>query len=203
MSSTRLLVLGAVRILQPVHGYNVRRELLSWRAEQWANIAPGSIYSALKTLEREGLIEVVGTDQEGGRPARTVYRVTPEGDKDFSAMLRESWWTVTPPLDPLMPAVAFMPWLGRQELCAALRARVSQIEALLESSRYQATHVGGDPTQGGTPEHVVELNRLFEARMAAEAEWARALITRLEAGAYEGFQPTPGGAAGPKAPLTP
>jgi hypothetical protein len=128
-----------------------------------------------------------------------VYRVTPEGDKDFSAMLRESWWTVTPPLDPLMPAVAFMPWMSRQELCAALRARVSQIESLLESSRYHAAHIGGDPTQGGTPEHVVELNRLFDARMAAEVEWARALISRLEAGAYEVLQPNPGDAPGPEA----
>ena len=43
MSSTRLLVLGVVRIFQPVHGYDVRRELLSWRVDQWANVAPGSI----------------------------------------------------------------------------------------------------------------------------------------------------------------
>ena len=43
MASTRLLVLGVVRIFQPVHGYDVRRELLSWRVDQWANVAPGSI----------------------------------------------------------------------------------------------------------------------------------------------------------------
>ena len=53
MSSTRLLVLGVVRIFQPVHGYDVRRELLSWRVDQWANVAPGSIYNALKTLTKE------------------------------------------------------------------------------------------------------------------------------------------------------
>ena len=33
MSATRLLVLGAIRIMQPVHGYEVRRELVSWRVE--------------------------------------------------------------------------------------------------------------------------------------------------------------------------
>ena len=52
MSSTRLLILGAVRIFQPVHGYFVRRELLTWRVEQWAKINPGSIYNALRTLEQ-------------------------------------------------------------------------------------------------------------------------------------------------------
>ncbi len=38
MSATRLLVLGAVRIFQPAHGYLVRRELLSWDVENWAAI---------------------------------------------------------------------------------------------------------------------------------------------------------------------
>ena len=61
-STTRLLVLGVVRLFQPVHGYEVRRELLSWRAQEWASVKPGSIYNALKTLTREGYLEVVGTD---------------------------------------------------------------------------------------------------------------------------------------------
>ena len=57
MSSTRLLVLGAVRIFQPIHGYDVRRELLSWRVDKWANVAPGSIYNALKTLTKEKFLK--------------------------------------------------------------------------------------------------------------------------------------------------
>ncbi len=37
MSSTRSLVLGVVRILQPVNRYDVRRVLLAWRADTWAH----------------------------------------------------------------------------------------------------------------------------------------------------------------------
>ena len=58
MSATRLLVLGAIRIMQPVHGYEVRRELISWRLEESANVKPGSIYGAIRTLEKDGLIAV-------------------------------------------------------------------------------------------------------------------------------------------------
>lgn len=191
MSSTRLLVLGVVRIFQPVHGYDVRRELLSWNVEQWANVAPGSVYSALKTLERDGLVEVAATDQRGGRPERTLYQVTPEGDKQFGMMLRESWWTVTTPLEPLMPALCFMPWMNRKELVAALRSRAVQLEALREANRYAAAHVGGDPAQGGTPEHVTEFHHLVEARMAAEVAWAQTLADRLEEGAYALVDETP------------
>lgn len=184
MSSTRMLVLGVVRILQPVHGYDVRRELLSWGAETWANVAPGSVYSALKTLERDQQIEVVSTDQRGTRPARTVYRLTPEGEKTFGSLLRDAWWRVEAPVDPLSPAITFMPYMDPGELAAALRSRVTQIGAQLEQNRYALTHVGGDPGQGGTPDHVAELWRLFSARLEGEAAWADDLAERLEAGAY-------------------
>ena len=68
-SATRLLVLGCVRIFQPVHGYFLRRELVSWEVERWAHIHPGSIYNALKTLTKAG---PAGGDREPGRaPGRS------------------------------------------------------------------------------------------------------------------------------------
>ena len=76
MSTTRMLVLALVRWLEPVHGYEVRRELVSWNVEEWANIAPGSIYHALRKLTEEGLLEEVATEKVAGRPARTLYRTT-------------------------------------------------------------------------------------------------------------------------------
>ena len=75
MNSTRLLILGAVRIFQPVHGYFVRRELLTWRAEQWANLNPGSVYNALRTLERDGFIAAAGGRWYGAGDADVRARV--------------------------------------------------------------------------------------------------------------------------------
>lgn len=83
MSATKLLVLGVARMFQPVHGYVVRRELLTWNVDLWANIKPGSIYGALRTLTKEGCLEEVGTESEVGRPARTTYRVTDDGEARF------------------------------------------------------------------------------------------------------------------------
>jgi DNA-binding PadR family transcriptional regulator len=42
MSTTRLLILGLVKRLQPVHGYDLRRALLAGKAD----IRPGSVYHA-------------------------------------------------------------------------------------------------------------------------------------------------------------
>ncbi len=33
MSATRLLILGALRFMQPAYGYSIHRELESWHAE--------------------------------------------------------------------------------------------------------------------------------------------------------------------------
>ena len=76
-----MMILGLVRWMQPVHGYDVRRELLSWNADKWANVQPGSIYHALRKLTDEGLLRAVATEQVGARPARTTYEVTPKGER--------------------------------------------------------------------------------------------------------------------------
>ena len=113
--TTRLLVLGVVRLFQPVHGYEVRRELITWHASEWASVKPGSIYNALKSLTSDGLLEVVSTDQVGGRPERTTYRLTLAGEDEFRGLLRDAWWKVRPVIDPLMGAVSFLGMISREE----------------------------------------------------------------------------------------
>src|SRR4051794_20092565 len=103
MSATRLLVLGAIRTMQPVHGYVVRRELVSWRLEETTNVKPGSIYGAIRTLVKDGCVAV--HERSGGdeRPERTTYVLTGEGEKEFQLMLRAAWWKVSAPKEPLIP----------------------------------------------------------------------------------------------------
>lgn len=179
-STTRLLVLGVVRVFQPVHGYEVRRELLSWRAQEWASVKPGSIYNALKTLTAEGYLEVVGTDQIGGRPERTTYRLTAVGDEEFRALLRETWWNVQQTIDPLMAAVSFLGVVARDEAIAALEQRMVQIRGLLRHDEFVINaHDGVE-----SPMHVREMMWLMNARLASELPWAEKFIARLKAGEY-------------------
>jgi len=179
-SSTRLLVLGVVRIFQPVHGYDVRRELLSWRAEEWANVAPGSIYNALNSLTRDGLIERVGTKAVGGRPERTSYQLTADGEKEFQRLLRETWWRLDDPIDPLAPAIAFMWAMTRDELIAAIRHRLAQIHGRQQADEY-AIRDYDDPDSRDQVRLMVGLGA---ARRAAEIAWAETLLAALERGEY-------------------
>jgi DNA-binding PadR family transcriptional regulator len=185
-SATRLLVLGAIRILQPVHGYDVRRELSSWRLEELANIKPGSIYSAIRTLEKDGCLAVHASETEGNRPERTTYVVTPEGDKEFELLLREAWWTVRSPAEPLVPALCLMLFFPRTELVRALQARIGSLEASLESTAFLRNTIrdGATGANGDIPEHVREILDFVSARTRAELDWSRAFQRRVRDGAY-------------------
>jgi DNA-binding PadR family transcriptional regulator len=185
-TSTRLLVLGAIRIMQPVHGYDVRRELISWRLEDTANVKPGSIYSAIRTLEKDGCIAVHSRDSAESRPERTSYVTTPEGEKEFQLLLRSAWWTVQPATDPLVPALTLMLFMPRDELIRALQARVQRIATGLDELSFVRASIreGSVGAEGDIPEHVREIFDLLTGRAKAEVEWAKGLQKRLREGKY-------------------
>ena len=85
-TETRLLLLGAVAIFEPVNGYQIRRELLSWGVESWANIKPGSIYNGLATLAQRG--DLVRHDLRDGTRQVAVYELSDQGRAEFRTPLR-------------------------------------------------------------------------------------------------------------------
>lgn len=192
-SATRLLVLGAIRIMQPVHGYDVRRELVTWRLEEIANVKPGSIYGAIRTLERDGCIAVHSRGSASSRPERTAYVLTAEGEKEFVLTLREAWWTVRRPIEPLAPALCLMVFMQRDELVRALQARIATLESELESAAFTRSSIvdGATGADGGIPEHVREIFDFTTARTRSEIEWARRFVRRVRAGDYR-FASDPG-----------
>lgn len=179
-STTRMLVLGVVRMFQPVHGYDVRRELASWHVEEWGNVAPGSIYSQLKTLTKEGMVETAGTNQVGGKPERTLYKITPRGEFEMNEILRETLWQWKMPTDPLVAAISLMGFIKRDELVAGLEARQALITGGVLHSEYAINAI--DDVE--TPAHVKEMLRLINARVSAELAWSKAFVERLKKGEY-------------------
>jgi DNA-binding PadR family transcriptional regulator len=198
MSTTRLVVLGAVRAFQPVHGYYVRRELMTWQVGEWANINPGSIYNALRVLTRQGFLEEVDTGSSDARPARTTYQLTPDGESAFMTLLRHVLWTVeTFDPQPIMATLSFMGALNRQEVIDAFEHRIGEIDARLlagADAKDEGPEKGREPGPGQGPGQVTArgagtvfadaMVELTSARMLAEQEWARVLVKRLRNGEY-------------------
>ena len=183
MSATRLLVLGVVRMHGSAHGYQVRRELLTWSADKWANVAPGSIYHALKKMETEKLLEVASTGDHPGGPDRTAYRLTPDGETEFQHLLAKYLAESDDSAQGayrLAAAVTFLPALPRGKALSLLRHRLNQ----LGGQRSSAADLLENGTSWGQPEHVNELYRLWLVSIEAQEKWLSELVTRLASGGY-------------------
>ncbi|WP_306361936.1 PadR family transcriptional regulator [Nocardia sp. CC227C] len=179
MSTVRLLVLGVVRLRpEPSYGYAVRRELLSWRAETWTNVKPGSIHHALGQLAQQGCLRSLGTEGSSRGPGRTLYEITPAGEHEFLRLLETALVSVD--MEELGAGIAFMDALPRArviELLREQRARSEQIRVeLLDMipefpSRHQAPYS-------------TDLLELWSGVFGNLTGWTAGLLARLEAGEY-------------------
>ena len=183
MSATRLLVLGVVRMYGRAHGYQVRRELLSWSAEKWANVQPGSVYHALKKMNSEGLLEQVDVEPGQSGPDRTAYRLTVDGEQEYQVLLAKALSDPELNHPDLSAAISLMTTLPRARVINLLRHRLVHLEAEQRRARLMLEELKSN-IELGTPEHVGELYRLWNGITDTSLAWLEGLIGRLEAGEY-------------------
>ncbi|WP_410564615.1 PadR family transcriptional regulator [Amycolatopsis sp. cmx-4-61] len=182
MSTTRLLVLGVVRMYGRAHGYQVRRELLSWSADKWANVQPGSIYHALKKMTAEDLLEPVDVEPGAG-PDRVAYRLTEDGEQEYQVLLSKALSDPSLNHPDLSAGISLMTSFPRARVINLLRHRLVHLEAEQRQARMMLEEVKAS-MELGTPEHVGELYRLWGGITDASLAWLEGLIARLEAGEY-------------------
>ena len=177
MSAIRVLILGVLGT-GPLHGYEVRRQLEEWHAEQWAHVAYGSIYSALSKMADEGLVDVVGSDRGGRGSGRITYGITDVGRTEFMRLLRDYWWGEQPAIDPFQVALTFMDRLPRDETLAALRQRAARSRAFL--SGWESTWPSIRPPD--LPRFMIENRRLDIMHVETETRWIEGVIDKIECG---------------------
>ncbi len=78
LTAVALVVLGVLDE-KPRHPYDVYQMLVERGEARLVRVSPGAVYHAVDRLERDGLVEAVGTERCGNRPERTTYRATPAG----------------------------------------------------------------------------------------------------------------------------
>jgi DNA-binding PadR family transcriptional regulator len=182
MSAIRLLVLGAVRRRRRAHGYQVRTDLEAWGAHEWASAASGSIYHALKTMTKQGLLHAHETaPSQAGGPPRTQYEVTAAGERAYFELLRSALASRDPRLDLLAAAVGLIDDLHRSDAIELLRRRAAAMD---EWQASVTAHLppNADLTTWGP---VGEVVGLWLHTADSRAQWTRRLTRRLEQGAFQ------------------
>jgi DNA-binding PadR family transcriptional regulator len=124
MNLTRLMALGTLARYGPRHGHQIRRLADLTDVGEWGGVSVGALYRELRTMEREGLVETLRTEQVGRRPARTVYAITSDGRLELGNLRAHALAELEPGPNALGVALIFaVDDMDRKELRDALRAR--------------------------------------------------------------------------------
>jgi DNA-binding PadR family transcriptional regulator len=90
MNLTRLICLGLLAEHGARHGHQLRRDVETAKADEWAGVGAGSLHRELRVMAREGLIEAVRTEQVGNWPPRTIYQITSAGRRELAGLREQA-----------------------------------------------------------------------------------------------------------------
>jgi DNA-binding PadR family transcriptional regulator len=179
--TTRLLVLGVAHLFEPANGYQLRRELLSWQVDDWANVNPGSIYSMLTTLTKQGMLERIDLVMSPGLRPVAVYRSTPEGRAELRTLVQTGITEVRQfETTEFYAAMSLMvTLLTREEVLPLLEARLSNLTLAIAGI---GEKIAALATSRGTPPHVARLLGYAVSGATAERTWLEGFVASVRAG---------------------
>ena len=162
-----LLLLGLLRS-QDMHGYQLH-EAIDSHLGMGVQLTKPTAYRLLSNMAEEEWV-TFWEEQEGNRPPRRVYGITPKGEAAFQRLLRENLANYEPSDFTCHIGLAFLDELPAKEALPLLRRRRAAMEELLESTR-------------GHGEHPGSLQLMLERQvqlLAAELEWLDTVMARLQ-----------------------
>jgi DNA-binding PadR family transcriptional regulator len=155
----------------PKYGLRLQNEFQARTGEVWP-LNVGQVYTTLRRLERDGLVEATGEDQGSEKQKR--YRVTSAGTHELADWLRTPPELVPPPRDELVIKVLIaleVPGIDIHELLQEHRRHV--IEVMQGYTRIKA-----EAAEDDVPLALVADAELF--RLEAIVRWLDAADVRLK-----------------------
>ena len=172
---TQLLVLGLLN-KENLSGYDIQNMLRMSDAESWGGVLVGSIYHALKKLEKEQAIKIAAIETTGYRQ-RAVYTITESGRTLYKKMLLQSMQesSVVYPTT-FYAALNFLDDLSAEASLAALTA---QQKALSEQLR--RLQDGMEEKRSAMGQDYLPISELVYQNMAAQIRQQQDFVAALSA----------------------
>ncbi len=175
-----LAILGLLKE-RAMHGYELRKQLGQRLGFFWT-VSFGSLYPALKKLERRGLVEKFLAPEETSR-RKQVYRITEGGEREFMELISEgassAWEEEKFPL-----RLAFFAYLKPETRIRLLERR----KAYLEDKLAEGSRSLNRARRGRTDVYTLSLMRHGMDTTAHDIAWLEELIA-IERGGIEPAQP--------------
>lgn len=129
---TQLLVLGMLD-MRPMSGYDIQMMLQENEVERWSGVLVGSIYHALKKLEKDQYIEIKRMEQTGLRQ-KAIYKITEKGQSYLQELIFKAIQTSAVPYPTaLYSGLSFIDKLSIEQSREALEQQLHKLYTDLES----------------------------------------------------------------------
>lgn len=173
------LAVLATLIERPMHRYEIAAQMRERGKDRDMDIKWGSLYTVVQNLEKHGFVEVIGSERDGARPERTIYRLTDAGRAEAEDWIRELISTPEPEPHRFVAGLSVVALLPPDEVITLLDERTRLLAAEIAERRREIE------------EQTRFLPRLFlveaefgVAMLEAEAAWVAELRTELASGTF-------------------
>ncbi|MGH6887652.1 MAG: PadR family transcriptional regulator [Rhizomicrobium sp.] len=171
----RLLILGVLH-RGNFHPYEIRRRLENAMVECYSDVDVGTLYYAIRQIEKECLISAIKQERVARGGMRTVYAITAKGRAEFRRLLHRQFEEDGPVSQTLYGALLFLHLCDQDVVEALVRSRIARLDELiakLDPIRKQLRDVLS--TGGG------HLLRHIEQERRLDREWLTGLLADIKA----------------------
>ena len=165
-----------------MHPYEMASVLRERGKDQDMKIKWGSLYTVVQNLEKHGLLEATESVRQGGRPERTIYRITDAGREELEDWVRELVSTPEREHPRFEAGLSVVGVLSPDETTSLLQRRLGLLEAEIAGQRESLAQVSREIPRLFLVEAEYDL-----AVREAEATWVRSLLDELTAGSFPGL----------------
>jgi DNA-binding PadR family transcriptional regulator len=170
-----LLVLGMLH-RGDLHPYEIKRRLQAAMVQCYLGLDVGTLYYAIRQLEKDGLITAVAEERVSRGGVRTVYRITSGDRTEFQEGFYRQFEDDGPVSQALYGAVLFLHCVDHDRLVEAIRQRVVRLDELI--AKLVPIRETMAPTLSTGGEH---LFRHIEQQRRLDRDWLKGLLDDLEA----------------------
>src|SRR5689334_4572560 len=171
-----LLILGVLH-RGNLHPYEIKRRLQNAMIECYTDVDVGTLYYAIRQLDKNGLIAAVRQERVARGGVRTVYGISAGGKRRFQQLLNEQFAAPGPVAQTLYGAMLFLQFGNLPLIADLLRTRISRETESIREIVEIRKQLGSVAATGA-----LHLMKHLELQHRLDRKWLQGVLADVEAG---------------------
>jgi DNA-binding PadR family transcriptional regulator len=171
-----LLILGVLH-RGNFHPYEIKRRLQNAMIECYTDVDVGTLYYAIRQLEKKKLITAVRRERVSRGGMRTVYGISSGGKRRFQQLLTEQFATQGPVAQTLYGPMLFLQFSNLPLIADLLRTRIARETESIREIAGIRKQLGPIAATGA-----LHLMKHLELQHRLDRKWLQAVLADVEEG---------------------